>query len=132
MYIHRSKQSNRLGSVDMLLWDANHNLKKDNTVLLFFSLNSQPEFYISYIGYKTLSEGGKNNTPKNPKTQKKPQTAVIFPSSKGFYALGQDKGCVTCCQIARRLKESTLLRTCIMMTLRTCKEFVPHVRIRVC
>lgn len=123
--IYQHLQFYRLVCVGMLLWNANYNLKKCNGVLIFFRLNSQPEFHISYLGYKTPSGEKKKKVQQN-------KTALIFPSSNGFYALGQDKGCVTRCQIARRLKESTLLRTCIMMTLRTLKEFVPHVCIRVC
>lgn len=129
---HRSKQSRRLGSVGILFWDANFKIKKANTVLIFFTWNSWPEFCISYIDHKTLMGRGHTKNP-NPKHKKNPaQTAAAFTFSRGFYALGQNKGYVTHCQIARRLKESALLRTCIMMAPRTHKEFVPHVRIRVC
>lgn len=42
--IYSLLHSNRLGSVGMLLWDKNYNLKKYNSVLIFFCLNSSMNF----------------------------------------------------------------------------------------
>lgn len=143
IHTHRSKHSRRLGSVSILFWDPNFNFKKANTLLLFFTfISGLNSVFPAQVKKPSWEEGKKNpNATKHPMQHKPPaqkhkktpaQTAVAFTFSKGFYALGQNKGYVTHCQIARRLKESALLRTCIMMAPRTHKEFVPHVRIRVC